>query len=50
MSETTTTTVDEQGRLTIDKEIRQLLGIDGERALVRVDIEVRETLGARDDG
>jgi bifunctional DNA-binding transcriptional regulator/antitoxin component of YhaV-PrlF toxin-antitoxin module len=42
MVETTTETVDRNGRLTIDKKVRELLGIDGEKATVRLDIEVRE--------
>lgn len=40
MAESTTVEIDEDGRLTIPKPSRKKLGIDGENALLDLDVEV----------
>jgi bifunctional DNA-binding transcriptional regulator/antitoxin component of YhaV-PrlF toxin-antitoxin module len=42
MSETTTVEVTHEGRLTIPKPTRKALGIEGQNAILQLDIEVRE--------
>lgn len=42
MSEVATSKVDERGRLVIPKATREALGIYGESAIVRLEIEVRD--------
>lgn len=37
--------MDDDGRVTIPKPTRELLGIDGSEAILRMDIEVREVVG-----
>lgn len=44
MAETTTVHMTNDGRVTIPKPTRELLGIDGEEATLRLEIEVREVL------
>jgi bifunctional DNA-binding transcriptional regulator/antitoxin component of YhaV-PrlF toxin-antitoxin module len=42
MSETTTVEMDNEGRLTIPKPTRKALGIEGQAAIIQLNIEVRE--------
>lgn len=42
MSEVATAKIDERGRLVVPKATREALGIHGESAIVRLEIEVRE--------
>ena len=42
MSEITTVQIDDEGRLTIPKMTRKALGIEGQAAVIRLTIEVRE--------
>lgn len=34
--------IDEQGRITVPQPVRQALGIDGQEAIVRVELTVRD--------
>jgi bifunctional DNA-binding transcriptional regulator/antitoxin component of YhaV-PrlF toxin-antitoxin module len=45
MSEVATLKIDEQGRMTIPRPVRQALGIDGKEAVVRVELDVRDIPG-----
>lgn len=49
MSEVTTLKIDEQGRITVPKHVRQALGVEGREAIVRVELEVREPLDEGDE-
>lgn len=42
MAEVTTLKLDKQGRITVPKPVRQALGVDGESAVVRIELEVRD--------
>lgn len=42
MSEVATLKIDEQGRITIPRPVRQALGVDGKEAIVRVELDVRD--------
>lgn len=44
MAEVTTLKLDKQGRITVPKQVRQALGVEGHEAIVRVELEVREVL------
>lgn len=44
MAETTTVQMDEEGRVTVPKPTRELLGVESEKAILRLNIEVREVL------
>lgn len=42
--------MDESGRVTIPKPVRQALEIEGEEAVIQVEITVREVLDENTDG
>lgn len=44
MGEVTTEKIDKQGRVTIDNDVRELLGIKDKEARLRLEVEVREVL------
>lgn len=44
MPEITTEEIDERGRVTVDPDVRELLGIKGRRAKVRLEVDVRQVL------
>lgn len=41
MTVATTVEIDEKGRLTVPKPTREALGIDGEEALIQLEIDVK---------
>jgi AbrB family looped-hinge helix DNA binding protein len=41
MPTSTTVEIDEQGRLTVPKPVREALEIEGEEALIQLDIDVK---------
>jgi len=45
MAETTTVQMDDEGRVTVPKATRELLDVEGDKAILRLDIEVREVMG-----
>lgn len=50
MTEVTTLKIDKQGRITVPRPVRQALGVDGQEAVVRVELDVREVMEAENGG
>ncbi len=48
MPEQTTVKMGEQGRLTIPKAVRESLGVDGEKSVLSLDVEVKRVYGEGD--